>query len=68
MPGQPTEIDRLRNRLDKVREDLKTRVVTFPDHEDPCAIEAEFIERANRIVEDLGWIDDRITEKIIYRG
>lgn len=66
MDKQPTNTERLQRNLQKVFNLLAETHVKFPHHENSEELEAEFMAAANRVCIDLDWMDDRLTEKIIY--
>lgn len=62
----PSDTEALRRQIDKLATRLKNVRVDFPQHVDAKRVEGEFMQCADRVRKDLGWMDDRLTEKIIY--
>ena len=59
-------IEAFRKRLNKMNIELRNVYIKFPHHVDREIIEKEFLDRAIHISHDLNWIDDRLTEKLLY--
>jgi hypothetical protein len=60
------EISNIRDILNQVPHTLnQLRDINLPDHEDKT-LESQLQDVITRIKADLGWIDDRLTERIVY--